>query len=719
MALQIVSSPNFLTPVCNPLQYNIRSTPQPADPTLNRYKLQIDFVRNPLPAITYKVGDFLRLNDVNILWQSETSPSFNSSMIPTGATVSEQVQFIEQILDNNIIFDPYDKQFEIITNDLYRLTLTSNDLYPRSVITYTSNTTAITFTETLPDFIYFGQLFDEFSVETKLYNSDTKFNFNVTAQTSANTFNFLSSQYKVFQENNQHWFNYSDSLQSVSNTDLYTLINYTSSTPVNIFQRDLNSLQNYSVYLYRINSTTDFGVRRFFVRKDEDKWIWNASTEIGLDTEPYYKLDYKITGVTTGFTKQSSNIILNYNLEQGDTIRIVETDFGLFDYICSSFTDNTIFSNIRYFKLEEDLSDTANNLRQMISDDFDICDDVCYDVTLTNLGYSKSIINLSSKTEASQGFTISVISAVSNNIQIENVLPRTLYNRIATTGNLNEISFLTNRPRANTSIYTPFSITGNYQPTPNFLSIFLTAQLLPTGITSAATQYCFRTSTQRFSGDTFFSTPIYRTVSGWPFTNSHYNDLTSSTQFNGLYHINVNPTAIISATSINNVSKIRTHIDTVIVNNSISYELKYSEDFEFDLVQVCDYETIKSFTFLNSLGGWDVVQFIDDLTTEYSRSQAIVNTRYDALIDNTTTEEIVLQNFINKNYKVSRIITSSEEYEWLYDLVKSSSVYFIDGFDYIPIIITNVDYISIENTNQYRINLEYRIAITDKSQKSV
>ena len=131
------------------------------------------------------------------------------------------------------------------------------------------------------------------------------------------------------------------------------------------------------------------------------------------------------------------------------------------------------------------------------------------------------------------------------------------------------------------------------------------------------------------------------------------------------------------------------------------------------------FQFLVSFAFLNSLGGWDWVDFTDDLTTEYSRSQALVNTRYDSLIDRTTVDEVVLQNFITNNYKISRIVSSEAEYEWLYELTKASRIYLIDGLDYIPIIITAIDYISIENTNQYKLNIEYRIAQTDISQKSV
>ena len=76
-------------------------------------------------------------------------------------------------------------------------------------------------------------------------------------------------------------------------------------------------------------------------------------------------------------------------------------------------------------------------------------------------------------------------------------------------------------------------------------------------------------------------------------------------------------------------------------------------------------------------------------------------------------------NFITNNYKISRVVSSEAEYEWLYELTKASRIYLIDGLDYIPVIITGIDYISIENTNQYKLNIEYRIAQTDISQKSV
>ena len=77
-------------------------------------------------------------------------------------------------------------------------------------------------------------------------------NFNVTALTSSFTTNFIASYYKIFQPTNFHWFNYSDALQSVSSTDLYTLPNFTSTSVNNIFQRDLNSLHNFSSLFFQL-----------------------------------------------------------------------------------------------------------------------------------------------------------------------------------------------------------------------------------------------------------------------------------------------------------------------------------------------------------------------------------------------------------------------------------------------------------------------------------
>jgi hypothetical protein len=722
MALFTQTTPSYLTPVYNPIQYNIYTPLQGADPNLNKYILKINFTSATING-GFIEGDFLNLNGFIINFKSYTSSTFSNNDIPIEATLFEKVQFIEQILDNNILFDAYDKLYVNNSNYNADLILTSVEDYPQDVIVYSSTTIAassITFTETLPEFNFLGQLYPNYAIETKLYYDNTKYNFNVTALTSSFTTNFIASYYKIFQPNNYHWFNYSDALQSVSSTDLYTLANFTSPSVNNIFQRDLNSLHNYSSLFYQSYDNI-FGNRRTLQGESYNKWLWDASKPVEFDTTPYYDLDYKITGYTSAYTEQITDIIFNYNPSFGDTIRIVEADFGTFDYVCSSTTDNSDGS-IRYFRLETQLSGTAKNFKDMVDADFDICSD-CYQLTQTNLGFSRSIINMSGKTDLSLSFNVSVISAISNNIEINTIQTKELQYSLNTTGTKNLIKFLTDRPREGTTIYFPNSSSIYYQARPITLSIFLTAQLLPTGMTTGVTEYYLRLNSKIYS-DNDLKLTTFKPNGLYPRTANDYNDLTAFTEYNGLYHININPIALLGSITSSTINSLELNIETLIVNGPDedhleNYLLPYSETFQFNLVEVCDYETIKTFAFLNSLGGWDWVDFTDDLTKEYSRSQALVNTRFDSLIDKTTVDEVVLQNFISNNYKITRVVSSEAEYEWLYELTKASRIYLIDGLDYISIIITAIDYISIENTNQYKLNIEYRIAQTDISQKSV
>jgi hypothetical protein len=316
-----------------------------------------------------------------------------------------------------------------------------------------------------------------------------------------------------------------------------------------------------------------------------------------------------------------------------------------------------------------------------------------------------------------------LINDVSGNIEINPINAKGLNYKIDIAGTKNEIKFLTDRPRKDTTIYYKYSDNDIYPARPITLSMFLSAQLLPSSMLTGATDYFLRLKATKYN-DTFPIDTTYTDFGTFPKEAADYLDLESFVRSNGLYHINVDPNAIMTGVTASTFNKFQFSVETLIksgpdVDEQNDYVIPYSETFEFDLVKVCDYENIKTFAFLNSFGGWDWVDFIEDLTTNYSRSQALINTRFDSLIDNTTVDQIMLQNFISKSFKISRIVSSKEEYDWLYELTKASRVYFIDNDRYIPIIITAIDYINIENTNQYRLNIEYTIAQTDISQKAV
>lgn len=725
----IANQPNYLTPVYNPVQYNLTS---PVDTDTN--PLQDRFILNIYLSATTTVSDFvvgnsLTLGEQVIEWVS--SP-VNPNQIPTGQTnLVDQVYFIEQILDNNIIFDGYDKEVIEVQNNIYNIRLTSMEIYPFSgnLITWTANTNKIYFDYIFPDYRYVGSQRENYAVEFKLYTDFVKYPFNTTARitgttSTAQTKNYLAAYYKIYQPTNQHWFNIAETLQTISSTDLYALSGYASTTPSKVFQRDLNSLHNYGIQTFDGYDVSFFGYRRFASNINENKWLWDASklfdNEFYFDATPYYQATYQFTGLTSGLTLQSFDFNFNYNPSFGDTIRI---DDGVIDfyYVCSSLTDNSD-STFRYFALETELSGTAKNFLDMAESDWGFGAD-SFRFTQTNIGYSKSIVNMSAKTSITDVVNRNITTNISNNISITNISSREIDYIINKSGTTNEIKFLTERPRTNTTIYLPYSTSVYYQRRPITLSIFLSSQVLPSAMTQNNETYYFRTNAKTYNDDNLVQT-VFRPFGEFTRNQYDFNNFYDDFQKNGLYHININPTAIIGTTiSAASINKMTVNIETDIISEIFGEEKEfifpYSETFEFDLVELCEYETLKSFAFLNSLGGWDWVDFIDDLTTEYNRSQALVNTRFDSRISKETVDEIVLQNFITENYKVSRVLQSKEEYEWLFDLVKSSRVYFIDGTNYIPIIITGIDYVSIENTNQYKLNLEYRIAQTDISQKSV
>jgi len=105
----------------------------------------------------------------------------------------------------------------------------------------------------------------------------------------------------------------------------------------------------------------------------------------------------------------------------------------------------------------------------------------------------------------------------------------------------------------------------------------------------------------------------------------------------------------------------------------------------------------------------------------------LISNDFNQLITETTTYEQNFQNNIEKTYKLSVVVNSNDEYNWLYQLIKSSRIYLIDDKDtetqvddrYIPVIITNSDFKSTENNNELVLNFEYRIAKKDLSQKSI
>jgi hypothetical protein len=741
----ITNQPNYLTPVYNPIQYNLTTgIDNDANPIQDRFVLNIYFSSSTSDS-EFVVGDFINLGGNRIEWVASNP---NPNQIPTGETsLQNQVRFIEQILDNNLIFEPYDVVFFAVSTSprIFRLQLTSNETYPplQTLITWTSSTTnKLWFEFVYPDYNTLGNIRDNYSLEFKLFYDWLRYPFNVSAivtgttwlPSTAQTKNFLSSFYKIYQPINQHWFNLAETLQTVSSTDKYLLSGVSSTSIDNIFKYDLNSLHNYGIQTYDLYSDDGFGVRRYGSNVNENKWFWNASklfdSKFQFDTTPYYEMKYKFTGLTSAYTFQSINLILDYQLKFGDSYFYADASTpDEYTYICSSFTDNTLYADIRYFALEQFLSGTTKNLRDMISADIGTTD---FQFTQTNFGYSKSVLNISAKTTSAPIITLDPLNNESGNINTVVVQDQSIDYLLRASGTTNQIKFLTDRPRTGTDIYFPYKTGNSFSDRPITLSIFITPSYpLPVAITDYDVWYGFRLVAKTFtevgsiSNNSNDSPLIYTDFASNQ--NEYLDYYNPFYKKNGLYHININPRALfggpaskfgVKTMQVNLQHNIRS---TLYAPNEDNFVFPYSETFEFNLVELCEYETLKTFVFLNGLGGWDYVDFIDDLTTEYNRSQALMNTRYDNRITKETVDEIVLQNFITKNYKVSRSIQTEQEYEWLYDLVKSSEVYYIDlsTNSYIPVIVTGIDYIDIENTNQTKLLLEYRIAQSDISQKSV
>ena len=736
----IANQPNYLTPVYNPVQYNLTTgVDNAANPKQNRFVLNIYFSSTTSES-KLVAGDFIDLGGNRIEWVNSNP---NTNQIPTGETsLQNQVRWVEQILDSNLIFESYDIEYFAVTNTnprIYRLQLTSTETYPplETLITWTSSTTdKIWFQSVYPEYNTFGNLRDNYALEFKLFYDWLKYPFNVSATVTGNTWlsttatskNFLASFYKIYQPINEHWFNLAETLQTVSSTDKYTLANFSSTSIDNIFQYDLNSLHNYGIQTYDLYSSqyNDFGIRRYGSAVNENKWFWNASklfdSKFQFDTTPYYEQKYKFTGLTSAYTFQSIDVVFDYTPNFGDTFFVSSGFLGDYYYVCSSFTDNTLYPDIRYFALEQTLSGTAKNFKDMLSGDFDVSD---FQYTQTNYGYSRVILNVSGKSASSDILTIDTIVSTSGKITTIEKQIASLDYKLQASGTTNLIKFLTDRPRTGTALYFPYRAGNLLRARPFTLSIFIAPSYpLPAAILNYDTWYGFRTYTKLFSVNGSNIDEGYKIYTDFCSSDIEYLDYYNPYyKKNGLYHVNAIPMANIGTNISDLADKMKFNIQHNIRNTKYDtedeYVFPYSEDFEFDIIELCEYETLKQFVFLNGLGGWDWVDFIEDLTTEYSKSQALINTRFDKRITKETSDEVVLQNFITRNYKVSRIVNSQEEYDWLYDLVKSAEVYYIDGVSYVPIIITGLDYIKIENTNQFKLTMEYRIAQSDISQKSV
>jgi hypothetical protein len=729
----INSSLNFnryLNPVYSPIQLSSFFTENCTGP-IEYYSATIGFNLTQIPQDVFTNNGVINFILNNVKFEIATPP--NQNQIPDPSLLTDKQQFIffvKEVINNNPIFDDYQLTtiYTSSTGTTF-ITLTNRNKFTNKTIDFTSSTTSITFTEQLINFCYSAQTLDNYSLWVDVYTNNNKNLFNWSSITGITDNNFpkrlQATLYKTYQVSNSYIFNLESILQSVSQSTL-PLINY----GVTIFQQDLNSLNNLRLEFFESYDVTLGGivsVRKFPLTVNsntaiEDKWFWDAARNLTLnETKPYYFLDYQNITLSGYEINGKTQLLFNYPIEINERISISDSTQTVV------FTASTSQGDKRY-KIEQYLSATVENFITAFFDYF-----TNHTVTAITKGYSQVYLNLDNSFFNSGLDLTTTGSNLGNIIRTEFISSRT-ENLISLEfdpedgiNSFTEIKFLTDRPRQNTSLYynpsqyidNPTGLTTFH----NSLSIFLNPY-----------EYDISSSTTNLPVllQGFFVRTKYYEDNEWSdyWTDSVYepwlwNQGTLEGTDNGLYHIDLNPKKY-SATT--NTEKIKYCIGWFMkTSDNTYYTYNYSEEFEYDLVQVCENELVKTFLFLNDLGGWDYYDFIEDLTTEYGRTQTIIQTDLSGLSDKSTTYEQVFQNSIEQSFKIKTIVKSQDEYDWLYQLIKSSRVYYIETNDttsfsgdyYQQVIITNSDYQQIENTNQWVLNIEYRIAQRDISQKSI
>jgi hypothetical protein len=523
------------------------------------------------------------------------------------------------------------------------------------------------------------------------------------------------------QERNEYIFNIASILQSVSRTTEPNL-----QYGVDYFQQDTSSLNNlrlefsesYDVQFGGITSVRKFPILVNGQSAIENKWFWDATEYISTN---YYQIDTQYIALSGVEINGRTQLLFNYQLDINETISLEDVSQTVV------FTASTFNDGDKIFRIEQSLTGTVENFITVLLNYF-----TQYNVSYTGYGYSQVYLDI---VNSFFDPSLDLITTGSSNGHIvrSDFIPSSTENQILLDYPEEEgvnletkIKFLTDRPRKDTSLkynLAQFNTTG-FTYKHNTLSLFITPYEDIDNISSSTgyeiTQQLFNVRIKYFENGQWSDTWVESNPEPWL-----WNSGTDQGTDNGLYHVDLDPLRWSASTS---TEKIRYAIGWYIKTTDDTFYIRnYSEEFEYDIDLVCDYQIVKSFMFLNDLGGWDYYDFIEDLTTQYNRTETLISTDASGLIAKNTTYEQMFQNSIEQSFKVRTIVNSPAEYDWLYQLVKSSRVYYIDTnntssiFDdyYQQVIITNTDFQQTENTNQWVLNIEYRIAIKDISQKSI
>ncbi|CAB4154520.1 hypothetical protein UFOVP648_12 [uncultured Caudovirales phage] len=711
----------YLNPVYRPI--NISSYFSEDNSTGSTYSISIFFLSTPMAIVD---GNYFKLNNVTFTFKD--LPSQNQ--IPTSDVLTDNLELIfliKEVIENNPIFDNYQITVYNGGGGVAVLRLTHRIPFTTDRIVFSTNnpTWISVIDEQIPQYTYLQQGLTNYSIWVDVFTNDYKYPFYWT-QTTATTTTLPIQQttlYKSFQSNNSYVFDISPILQSVSQTTLPYL-----APNVTVYEKDSNSLNNFGLKFYEsydvtfssgTQSTTT--IRRFPLNNNDsfginNQWYWDAARFMTLaERESYYSLDTQYIQLRSDTINGRTQLLFKYQLDIGETISI-ENNSQTIVYTASTTND------IYQFRIETNLSGTVENFLTAFASDFSN-----YTYSYTAYGYSQVYVDLDN---LFSDVNDDLITSGSSNGHIvrTDFLPSRTENIIdleyPPEEGVNEqsiIKFLTDRPRAGTRLYYN-ATSGNaiyyrYNKLSAFLSIY---ENVDDGLP--------------ILGQGFFTRVKYYEDGQWSdtwsdslYTPWEYKTVTLEGADNGLYHIQLDPLYL---SAITTTEKIRYAIGWYILKDDggsgLSYIKNYTEEFEYDIEKLCDYQSVKTFLFLNDLGGWDNYDFIEDLTIEYTRDSTLIGTDSSGSVTVGTTYEQIFQNSIEESYRLKTVVNSQAEYDWLYQLVKSARVYLItytslniDNSYFQKVIITKTDFQETENTNQWILNIEYRIARKDTTQKSV
>jgi hypothetical protein len=714
----------YLNPVYSPIQVSSFFTESCSGP-IQYYSIQFQF---DVPNIA-GLNNYFVFNGVR--FQMSTTPT--QTDIPDPSIIDNYDQFIFFVIEaikNNPIFDNYQLTgyYNYGTNAAY-LTLTHNIAYTLDRIIFSTDTPfyILQYTETVPDYCFYAQELENYSLWVDIYSNNNKNLFNwdtITGVTDNGLNNRLQATvYKTFQPNNQYIFNIAPILQSVSRTTEPNI-----EPTVTIFQQDLTSLNNLRLeflesYTFDLGGTLTVRKLPMTVNGNdsiENKWYWDAARNLTLnETKPYYLLDTQYIALSGVEINGRTQLLFKYQLDINETISLSD------DYQTVVFTASTYNDGDKVFKIETELTGTVENFLTVFIPYF-----TSVNVSYTGYGYSQVYLDINNDffnpsldlvtTGSSNGHIVRTDfepSRTENQILLD-------YPPEEGINTETEIKFLTDRPRQDTSLkynLAQFNTTG-FTYKQNTLSLFVAPYEyhISSDTSSPVVQQGFFVRAKYYENGQWSDTWSDSTYYPWLWNSGNLEGTD-----NGLYHVELDPKVWGASLS---TEKIRYAIGWYMATADDTYYIRnYSEEFDYDIDFVCDYQIVKPFMFLNDLGGWDYYDFIEDVTTQYNREERLIATDASGLIDNSTTYEQMFQNSFEQSYKVRTIVNSQAEYDWLYQLIKSSRVYYIEtnntsnriGDYYQQVIITDSDFQQTENTNQWVLNIEYRIAKKDISQKSI